>query len=251
MKTKHERKIQNLSRRAERGNALIYVLIAIALFAALSFVLARQTQDSGGESLSGERAELYATQIITYAAQVQSVYDQMEMSGAQTSDIIFTLPTDAAFNDNSVANNIFKIYHPEGGGLSLGSLDESAVDDSAISTPDDPAPGWYLGRFNNVDWSASTANDIILTAYGLHSDICANINKKITGNTTIPTIGDTIKEVFVPQSTGSVTNYSVGTNVPTLTTTGGTPICAACAKVSSLCVQEGGIYALYAIIASR
>ena len=61
------------ARALERGNAMIYVLIAIALFAALSFTLARQGDDGEASDMSDARAELYATDMISYAAQAKAV----------------------------------------------------------------------------------------------------------------------------------------------------------------------------------
>ena len=76
----------------ESGNALIYVLIAIALFAALSFTLARQSDTGEAGTLSDERAELYATQIISYAAQTKSALDQMLFIGTDIDDLDFIAP---------------------------------------------------------------------------------------------------------------------------------------------------------------
>lgn len=240
------------ARRNERGNALVYVLIAIALFAALSFTLMRNTDSGEAGALPAERAELYASQLISYAVQAKSVYDQMEFQGARIDQIDFVTPADTTnFNAGS---NIRKIFHPEGGGLNVGTLTKDAASTSGITPASDPAPGWYMGRFNNIEWTPSAGTDIILTAYGIDPVICGLINQKINGSTEIPTITAPLKEVFVQQQipfgTGTQNNYSSGSNRD-LTTTGATPICAACDEKAALCVQQGGIYAFYNIIAHR
>lgn len=237
MKTNQEHLAKNSQ---ESGNALIYILIAIALFAALSFVLGRQTDTGGRSVLSDDQAELYASQIISYAVQTKSVIDQMTISGSDIGDLDFTLPTAAGFNTGS---NINKVYHPEGGGLNPGRLPAGAISQSTS----DPVPGWYLGRFNNVEWTESSGTDIILTAYQINQTVCQSLNKKINGSTTIPVLGDSIKEVMIDDAVHGGTNTDLTTD-PT-----GSPICSDCHKVTSLCVENADqdAYAFFTIIADR
>jgi hypothetical protein len=236
MKTNHEHLINRQDR--ERGNALVYVLIAIALFAALSFTLGRQKDENAGAGLSEDRAELYATQIIAYTAQSKSVIDQMLMSGSHINDLIFTLPTDATF---STGSPIHKVYHPEGGGLNPATLPAEAV----ASGITDPVPGWYLGRFNNIEWTGA-GNDVVLVAYGLKGPVCEKLNESTGGGSPPPSMGDTIRNVMIDDSIHGGTNVALWTTDPA-----GTPICGDCHKRSSLCVQQGGIYAFYTIVADQ
>ena len=60
---------------------MIYVLIAVALFAALSMTLGRQSDTNEGDTLNDSQAELFATQLIDYAVQAKSVADQMTLIG--------------------------------------------------------------------------------------------------------------------------------------------------------------------------
>lgn len=245
MKTKREQKSRH--RAHERGNALIYVLIAIVLFAALSFTFSRQTDTSEAGGLDAQKAELYATQLITYAANAKQAYDKMDFSGIQLGDIDFTLPADSTFND---APTIKKFFHPDGGGFNL----ETLPDEVAVSGVTDPVPGWYMGRFNNVEWTASTETDIILTAYGIKQPVCEDINEKITGDKTIPSIGNALKEVLVPKTVGGITNFTTGANKDLTTDPAASSpvaICPECHNRATLCVENGEIYAFYSVIADR
>jgi len=239
METNHEQFINRSPRTAERGNALVYVLIAIALFAALSMTLGRQTGTDEAGHLSDERAALHATDIINYAVQVKSAVDQMIFTGSEVDDLDFTLPTDAAFN---TAPHIHKVYHPEGGGLTPARIPEGAIDQNIT----DPPAGWYLGRFNNVEWTETTAMDVILVAYQIKADVCAKINEKVNGSATIPQMGDSIHETMIDDN-----NYT-GTNTD-LTTDDAGDICPECDRVATLCVQNqaGTAYGYYTIIADQ
>ncbi len=238
MKTKSEQKnVNDPIRVAERGNALIYVLIVIVLFAALSFTLMRQGDDSQSSGLSDEKAELYATQIISYAAQARSAVQQMLFTAStKVSELDFTTPNEANFDTGAL---IHKIYHPQGGGLTAATLHAPAIS----QTTTDPQADWYFGEFNNVDWSKTAANDVILVAYQIAPKVCGLINKKVNGTTTIPTITAPIRNVMIDAA------HHSGANVAFTTDTG--EICSECRNMASLCVQEGGIYAFYTIIADQ
>ncbi|MGQ0526613.1 MAG: hypothetical protein ACT4OY_01050 [Alphaproteobacteria bacterium] len=223
----------------EKGNALIYVLIAIALFAALSMTLVRQTDTGEASALSSEKAELYATQLINYAAQAKSSVDQLTFSGTKIANIDFTLPTQAGFNTPPNGN---KIYHPSGGGLSPGILNPEAISQD----DDDPPAGWYMGRFNNVEWTASAADDVILVAYQINKTICEKINEKVTGSILIPEMDAEIREAMIDTSRHGNGNADLTTDIAT-------GICAECDKKASLCVKSlgGEIYGFFSILADH
>lgn len=229
-------------RRSERGNALIYVLVAIALFAALSFVLGRQSDTSEVSSIQEERAEITASQIMSYASQAKQAVDQMLFTGAQISDLDFTLPSDASFN---TAPRIYKVFHPDGGGLNRAAIPAAAIGPTTSAPPS----GWYLGSFNNVEWTPTTATDIILVAYNITQVVCERINEKITGTTAIPQMADSIKETMIDDAT---TGYGAGTNL-NLTTDAPGDICPDCHNLVSLCVQNqaGDTYGFYSVLLDR
>lgn len=223
----------------ERGNALVYVLIAVALFAALSFTLSRTTDTSESATLSDDQAELYALQLISYAAQARSAVDQMGFTGSDIDDLIFTFPNEAGFNTGS---HIHKVYHPEGGGLNPARISKNAST-SAIS--DLPAR-WYMGRFNNIEWTKTANHDVILVAYQIEKKVCEKLNVKVTGSIFIPQMNDSIKDTMIDDA------HHGGANLD-LSTESGTPLCADCHKVSSLCVQNqaGTAYGFYTVIADQ
>lgn len=226
----------------ETGNALIYVLIAIALFAALSMTMGRQNDTGEASTLAPEKAELYATQLISYAAQAKSAVDQMMFSGAKIDDLDFALPNSTDYNSGDTADKIKRVYHPDGGGLMANALPDVAVDYDGT----DPGPGWYMGRFNNIEWTKTAGQDVILVAYGINEIVCQKINEKVTGATDIPQMGNTIRNLMIDDE------YHTGTNTD-LMTDAGTPNCAECHKMSSLCVedQSPGIYGFYTVIADQ
>tara|TARA_B100001989_G_scaffold252070_1_gene232998 strand:- start:479 stop:1177 length:699 start_codon:yes stop_codon:yes gene_type:complete len=232
MKTKRE---QNFKRNSQDGNALLYVLIAIVLFAGLGFTLARQSHNQGVSELDDARAELYADQLIAYAAQAQNSIDQMLFSGSEIADLDFTLPSEAGFNTAPYHN---KVYHPTGGGLIPSSLNDSMKKEASPTPP----ASWYLGRFNNVEWSDSTNPDVMLSAYQITREICEKINIKITGSDTIPAVTVQPRTLFVDDS-----NYSGSNEDLTVAR------CPDCENYKVLCVSNPGvnIFTFYAVLADE
>lgn len=224
----------------QSGNALVYVLIAIALFAALSMTLGRQTDTNEAGALSDDQAELYASQLISYTAQAKSVLDQMDFIGTDIDELGFSIPGQPAF---TTSPNIHKVFHPDGGGLNYVRLRDEITTQSTT----DPVAGWYMGAFNNIEWTDSAGTDVILVAYQINQTVCESLNEKITGSTAIPVMGDSIKDTMIDDT------FHTGSNVDFTTDPAGTPICADCHNRASLCVQNqaGDAYRFYTILKDR
>lgn len=72
----------------QRGNVLIIILIAIALFAALSYA-ALQGSRSGGSVVSDEQARMAAQEIISYGNVVQKRVQQLRLQGCLDTQLDF------------------------------------------------------------------------------------------------------------------------------------------------------------------
>lgn len=213
----------------QAGNAMIYVLLAIALLAALSMTLTRQS-GTGGNDLSQEEADMLALQVIAYAASAQQVVEQMVMSGTPVANLNFLPPNHGNF---AVGPDIHKIYHPAGGGLNYKQTDSRIF----IERPT-PNGGWYMVRFNNVEWTPTTQHDVILTAFNINKLVCEAINKKITGNAkSVPGFMG-LASALVGSENGAGGNNDLTAD-----------ICPNCEGHSSLCIDNtAGAYSFYSIL---
>ena len=184
----------------ESGNAFVYILIAVVLFGSLSFMMSRSNTNTAAKSeLDDAQLAFQVEAIIKYTTEVQSVLARMQASGTHPDDIDFILPGAAAFD---TAPNYDKIYHSAGGGLYQKNLN-TAILGIPVTTP---TAGWYLGSFNNVEWTPSTSNDIVLTAYNISDELCAALNKKLIGDETVPSITFDPAEVLIDDSFGGASN---------------------------------------------
>ena len=217
------------------GNAMIYILLALALLGALTMVLARGS-GSGEDNLSAERAELATTRITAYAGSAKNVIDQMMMSGSAASDLDFIKPNHVSFD---AGVDIHKVYHPAGGGLSFPEV----TPDIFITATDAPVPGWYFSDELNVEWTPTAADDLVLVAYRINRDVCAKINQKITGSADIPDLGGGLAAVFLSAADGGG-----GVDLDTTVTS-----CPECEGYPSMCVSNntGNGFAYYNIISAQ
>ena len=222
------------------GNAFVYILIACVLLGALTYSLSRSYNTGGAaKDLDDTRALIAADSILAYAGNAANVITQLDQTGVSDDEIVFTIPSDAAFNN---APTTEKLFHPDGGGLNYKPLPKDAIDQDLTGNP---VAGYYIGRFNNTEWTPSTTNDIIFTAWGIRREVCAALNKKLLGSATIPT------ELNLPQMRRTMVDaiYHSGANADA--TAAG---CPSCDGKPSLCMRTGGVpyvYAFYSILVAR
>lgn len=220
------------------GNAMVYVLIVIVLFAALGLVMARGGDSSESGALSEERIEIYAGQILETSMQLKQAVDQMVYGGESAATLDFTLPGGAGFGTAPFGS---KVFHPQGGGVVLPRLPSDAV----AQENTDPPPGWYIGSFNNVDWTIGAGNDVIAVAHQIPESVCARINEKLTGSESIPELSQAVRRLLIDSATSSL---GAGNNQPFTAAD-----CAACDGKPSLCVKDNGVAAwtFYSILVSE
>ncbi len=218
----------------ESGNIMIYILIAIVLFGGLTLVLSRQNQQAEGQSTTDEQIALQVQDMMTYSGVVGAAIDQIASLGTPYSSMVFINPASSNFETLTPMANVF---HPKGGGINA-----PAYNPKIFSAATNPTPGWYIGRFNTVEGTPSTAQDIILTAHSITKPLCTALNKKLIGSATIPTMGANTAYYLV-----AGINHSLGNG--TLTQA----ICPTCYDKASLCVSNvaGTQWSFYSIVGAQ
>lgn len=212
----------------ESGNAMIYIIIAIALFGALTLTLSRQGEQADGEDIADEQIAFYVTELSNYPAAMKNAVDQMIMSGSSVTDLDFATPNQASYD---TAPYIHKVFHPEGGSVTYKPNFSSRIER-------DGAAGWYVQDGIHVEWTPTASNDVLLSAVHIDEDVCAAINKQITGSTTIPPVTGELNAHFI--------NDATQTDLDATT-------CPTCGEYPSLCVSNIGAdeFAYFNIITAR
>ena len=218
------------------GNAFVYVLVSVVLLAALSFAISRGNDSDPSNEISTAAAKANATSILAYESQARMAIDQMLQSGASINNIDFTMPSNAGFNTAPTSN---KLFHPDGGGLQYKPLPAGTLGALFSGLPSQ----YYVGRFNNVEWTPTTAQDIIFSAVGLNKNTCEEINRKIFGTATMPTMaaGDITQALVSYDITGDI-NIDLTASK-----------CTNCKDKAATCVKynAGEKYIFYSVLVAR
>ncbi len=171
------------------GNALFYVLLGVVLFAALSFIITRQTGNDGlTEQLAADKADIIASQMINHATSVKYAVEQMLANGSTIDQIDFVRPGAAGYD---TPPHQHKIFHPSGGGMNTMVMKPEHYHYAGGTT------GWYHMQGRNVEWTPTTQTDLMYVFTNINHVVCAAINKKITGSDAIPAMTTNANSIFV------------------------------------------------------
>jgi len=170
-------------RQSEAGNVLFLILIAVALFAALSYAVTQSTR-SGGGSADRETSILNSASMTQYPASLRTSLVRMVLAGTNVTEIKFNSPANFPSVDEDEL-----VFHPRGGG----AVYQVAPDDLIVGS----ASGeWtFNANFNipqiGID-DESDGNDIIAFLPGIAQNICERVNTELSIDTSgcTTTIGD-------------------------------------------------------------
>ena len=208
----------------QRGSALFYILLGVVLMAALAYTVSNMLR-GGADTGSAERAKLGAQALMEYAQKAKLAVTDMKLNGVDGATLSFLKLGDAGY---STAPHTTKVFHPEGGALSLPNFADRYAPGSIT-----PAAGIYMVRMA-IENVGTTADDVIVSIRGLQQSVCEQLNKMLIGSTAIPSTGASNHDDLFIDSTADLTAAT----------------CAACAGKPALCVSQTTptIYTFYSAI---
>lgn len=174
-------------RHGERGSVLIYIFIAIVVFAALSFAVSRGNRE-GVATVDRERADLAATQILDYTGMVRRAVQVMKVNGIKDTALCFD-HSGWGFNDYdhaACATPANQVFNPAGGGASFQKPGEGVLD-RAHQTRADWNRWHFTGanRVTGVGQDCTTngdCNELLLVLPYVQQAVCAAINRRLQIN---------------------------------------------------------------------
>lgn len=179
--------------KSSSGNALFLILIAVALFAALSYAVTNSGRGGGG--IDRENAQIAAAQIIQYAGQIEQAITRLNIiSGCGDSDISFyydsnadgtvqTDGTDVYYNANSPTPDNCHVFSQLGAGLTYTAPNGEWLDNSNSAsahygeiyfTSSTCVPNVGSGD-TSCDSSGSADEDVVMFIPYIQQAICENI----------------------------------------------------------------------------
>lgn len=184
-------------RNKEAGNALLFILLGVVLFASLTFVMSRGFGTEGTSKISDRRAELAASDILAYSKKIENAVNRLRQNNCSESDLNFDTPALTGYdNTNAPADGSCDIFSSEGGRVSY-QAPQKDWNDSAF----DPSPFYnewaFIGSSSVYDVgtvkgscnSASNRNacvELFLLLPYVKKELCMKLNDKLG----IPNTGD-------------------------------------------------------------
>lgn len=172
---------QTMNYKRESGNVLFLILIAVALFAALSYVVTQSTR-SGGGSTEREKNILSSAQMTQYPTALRTSVIRLVLGGVGIETIRFDAPGTGSFTTSS---NL-QVFHPSGGGA---TYQQAPADLSATGTS--PLDWTFNAEFDipGIGLSGPGGNDVIAFLPGVSSGVCKQANEELGVNVSTCTAG--------------------------------------------------------------
>jgi len=213
------------SMKSQKGNVLFLILIAVALFAALSYAV---TQSSRSGSDANRETNVINTSTITqYPNQVRTAVLRLVIGGTDPASLQFNSPDEwVTGSTNSAFADTRGVFHANGGAAAWSQVParfhiNATTDQNWIYSMAFMIPG--LG----TDTASGVGNELIAFADDLNQQICSRLNADLGWGAAIPvtnaslTIADdrdpahriaTTTAPVTPTATGTVPNDGSGTN---------------------------------------
>lgn len=171
-----------MTRSGERGNILFLILLAVILFAALSYAVTSSMR-GGGKDVNNEKNDLYAGEILNYLTNLELAVNRMVLNGVRPEHLEFQYPdlVDQGANNNCSTSNC-EVFDPSGGGIAPMPLPKKMFSESALgSTWLKTGNGDRKNSFNLVSVKdvGTTLPDIVVRLWGVNENLCDLINVKM------------------------------------------------------------------------
>ncbi len=198
--------------KSQKGNVLFIILIAVALFGALSYGISQSGR--GNLGIKNETMLIATGRIDSYMAAMQSTVDRIKMSNnIRSYDIYFNNDIYKKVDNTLVFSAMGSptdpsayLFHPQGGKLT--PLTFENISGSCGTCTGATKPGHLLLRWANIPGIGSSTPDLIAGIAYVTPEFCQHVNSK-TGISTTPVISYT---TYI----GSVTRGTPPTAFPAL-----------------------------------
>ncbi len=212
----------------ENGNALWFVLIAVALLAALTMTMTRSS-DTVEQSGDIERARLLASDLMRYTGGIKAAIGKMLVNGISENDVCFHTSEwgNNDYNGASCANPANQIFHVEGAGLTWRTFDF--------------VTGWRIFGSHRVQNLETTNTELIIEAQ-TSGTLCREINIMLN----IPNPSDDAPADLIANVTPFTGSYAIAAPDNTIGDNA-----ADLAGKEAGCRKEGGNYYFYQVLIKR
>ena len=159
-------------RHGEHGSIIFYILIAVVVFAALTYAVATSLRGNGN-SLSSEQTSLDASDIIASGNRLVEAVTRLRLRDVPKESISFENSTVTGYANAACTTGTCKVFDGAGGGLTW----ETAPLGSQTT-----AHGWVFTATRAVNQVGTTEAELIALLPNLTLDVCNGINDLLSAN---------------------------------------------------------------------
>ena len=165
----------------QKGNVLFIILIAVALFAALTYAITSSSR--GGSNMDNERGAINATDYLSYGQGMEKMVARMLSNEISENGLSFENTVwkqydgaDVMAANAACTTPACKMFDPAGGGLSVKTFNTQTVGSPANA---DVQSGHGVVYALKVTGVGSVAHDLVLMIAILDQNTCIQINKSL------------------------------------------------------------------------
>jgi hypothetical protein len=215
---------KSLSSSMEKGNVLFLILVIVAIFSILFYLLSQHEASTPVPNL--EKDNISSTSAIQYAKSIEKGVKRLLSHDVKLDQIQFYAPIDERFNQPDIDTKI-QLFHPDGGGVTYYPVDRDAVEKVTKKLAENQNGNWHFFKTGIKD-IGDDKPVLIALLYRVKLDVCQNINQQLNGNKTIPVIAGTSGTIIK----GDLSLSGAGID-----------------KVSSQCIKADDHYLYYRVLA--
>lgn len=234
------------NRQSESGNVLFLILIAVALFAALSYAVTQSTRSGGGDA-SKETTLVNSAQITQYPAAIKTAITRMIVSNStDPTTLLFDPPSSFAATLETDGTEALGVFYPvQGGGATYVNAPATVMDSAGGNT----TGTWVFNGENQIQDIGTTDGtgpiaataDIIAFLPGVKLAVCQSIHEKLGLTTTPPTVAGIDYATSMATGSEGVMSGALGSTI-THAILDGQP---------QGCFEDGGVYIYYHVLVER
>ncbi len=163
----------NSIKNQEKGSILFYILIAVALFAALSYTVSQMMR--GGADLGAQNKTVLVDDLLDYSRSLKETIQTLRiMNECQEDEISFERsPFDGSdtpyVNASAPSDFSCHVFHPQGGGIGNANPLEDISASSYV----------FTGVFGVTDIGSDSNAELTMILRGISAETCRLINEKI------------------------------------------------------------------------
>ncbi len=170
---------------------MVWLLVAVALFASLSYVVAENMRSGNPEVMAQELAKNHATEILQFSSAIRRAVQTLKIDGIEDTELSFENNILTGYANADCTSEYCKVFSLNGGGVNYSKPNPQWLD--ASHEAKDHYGGWLITGTACISGVGSGGDDceadgdtgseeLLLIMPYIRQNICEELNKKLDLN---------------------------------------------------------------------